>query len=200
MNGARLVLVRHTEPDESMRGRIYGRLDPDLSDAGRAHAERLAATLGGEAVAAVYSSPQRRALATAAPLARRLGVETIVEPGLREIDFGELEGLSVAEAAERYPVEAAWMHAPAAAAFPGGETVSAVCRRAVAAARAIAERHAREAVVVFGHAVTTRAILADALAMPPDAMFRIDQSYGGLSIVEWFDGNPVVRVVNAVRL
>ena len=53
---------------------------------------------------------------------------------------------------------------------------------------------------VFSHAVVVRAILADALAMPPDAMFRLDQSYGGISVVEWFDGNPFVRVVNAARL
>ena len=31
-------------------------------------------------------------------------------------------------------------------------------------------------------------------------MFRLDQSYGGISVVEWFDGNPFVRLVNAVRL
>jgi broad specificity phosphatase PhoE len=148
----------------------------------------------------VYSSPQRRALETAAPLARRLELGTVVEPDLREIDFGELEGLSVETVIERYPVESAWMHAPAAAVFPGGESVAGVRERVVAAATSIAQRHTGESVVVFGHAVTTRAILADALAMPVDAMFRLDQSYGGISIVEWFDGRALVRVVNAVRL
>jgi probable phosphoglycerate mutase len=197
---ARLIFVRHAEPAAEVADRIYGRLDPDLSSRGRAHADDLASSLALEPITAVYSSPLRRASATAAPLAERLGLETIAMPGLREIDFGELEGLSVAEAVERHPVEANWMVAPAGAVFPGGESVAALRSRAVATAREIAGRHADETVAVFSHAVVIRAILADALAMPPDAMFRLDQSYGGISVVEWFDGSTFVRVVNAVRL
>ena len=72
--------------------------------------------------------------------------------------------------------------------------------RAIAATGVIAARHQGETAAVFSHAVVIRAILADALAMAPDAMFRLDLSYGGISVVEWFDGNPFVRVMNAVRL
>src|SRR5437763_1509099 len=133
-------------------------------------------------------------------LATRVGLEALVEPDLRELDFGELEGLTVAEAADRYPIESGWMLAPGDAVFPGGESVAELRARAIGVARTIAERHADATVAVFTHAVTIRAILADALTMPPAAMFRLDQSYGGISIVEWFEGNPFVRVVNAARL
>jgi broad specificity phosphatase PhoE len=197
---ARLIFVRHAEPHDEMRGRIYGRLDPELSERGREHAGALAAELAGEPIAAVYTSPQLRARATAAPLAARLGIEARLEADLREIDFGELEGLTLAEGVERYPAESRWMLAPAGAVFPGGESVAAMRKRAVASAHAIATRHDGETAAVFSHAVVIRAILADALAMPPDAMFRLDQSHGGISVVEWFDGNPFVRLVNAVRL
>jgi len=197
---ARLIFVRHAEPDEAMRERVYGRLDPPLSPRGRAHAEELAATLAREPVAAVYTSPQLRARETAAPLARLLGLEPLVEPDLREIDFGELEGLTPAEAAELHPVAADWLTSPAAAVFPGGESVAAVRDRTVAAAERIAARHPAAVVAVFGHAVAIRTILAQALAMEPDALFRIDQSYGGISVVEWFGGSLFVRVVNAVGL
>lgn len=198
MNPARLVFVRHAEPDEAFRDRVYGRLDPPLSPAGRARAEALAATLAREPVAVLYTSPQLRAQETAAPLARLLGLEPVVEPDLREIDFGELEGLTPAEAADLHPVAAGWLTSPAAAVFPGGESVAALSARAVAAAERIAARHPAETVAVFGHAVAIRTILAHALAMEHDALFRLDQSYGGISVVEWFDGNPFVRVVNAV--
>ena len=200
MNGARLILVRHAEPDERVRDRIYGRLDPELSGRGREHAAAIAAGLQNEPIAAVYTSPRLRALATAGPLASRLGLEARVEDDLREIDFGELEGLTLAEAVERYPAESRWTAAPAEALFPGGESVAGLHTRAIAAARSIAARHEGETAAVFTHAVVIRAILADALAMAPDAMFRLDQSYGGISVVEWFDGNAFVRVVNAVRL
>jgi probable phosphoglycerate mutase len=197
---ARLILVRHAEPEAAVRDRIYGRLDPGLSERGRAHAQAVAPQLAPEPITAVYSSPLARARETAAPLATRLGLEPAIEADLREIDFGELEGLSPAEAIARYPVQASWMVAPGAAEFPGGETVAALWVRATAIARAIAERHPDTTTAVFSHAVVIRAILADALQMPPDAMFRLDQAFGGISVVEWFDGNPLVRVVNAVRL
>jgi broad specificity phosphatase PhoE len=200
MNGARLILVRHAEPHGEVRGRIYGRLDPELSERGGEHAAAIATELAGEPIAAVYTSPRLRARATAAPLAARLGLQARVEDGLREIDFGELEGLTLAEAVERYPDESRWTAAPAGALFPGGESVAALRARAVTAAGSIAARHESETAAVFSHAVVIRAILADALAMSPDAMFRLDQSYGGISVVEWFDGSPFVRVVNAVRL
>ena len=89
------------------------------------------------------------------------------------------------------------MTAPARASFPGGESVASLHERAVRAARKIAARHAGETVAVFSHAVVIRSIVADALAMPLDAMFRLDQSYGGLTTIEWFDGQPFVRMVNA---
>jgi alpha-ribazole phosphatase len=200
MNGARLIFVRHAEPDDAMLDRIYGRLDPALSERGRAHAAEIASQLSAEPIRGLYASPLLRARETAAPLAARLGLDPTVEPDLREIDFGQLEGLSPAEAVARYPVEANWMTAPGTAAFPGGESVAALRQRATNAARAIASSHGGASVAVFTHAVVIRVILADALGMPPDSMSRLDQSYGGISVVEWFDENPFVRVVNAVRL
>ena len=65
MSGARLIFVRHAEPDEWLRGRIYGRLDPGLSEHGNAHADALAADLAREQIVAVYTSPLQRARATA---------------------------------------------------------------------------------------------------------------------------------------
>jgi broad specificity phosphatase PhoE len=200
VSGARLIFVRHAEPDDQVRDRIYGRLDPALSARGAQHADAMAAGLAVEPIDAVYASPLLRARETAAPLAARLGFESLIEPDLREIDFGDLEGLTPAEAAERYPVEAGWMVAPAGAVFPRGESVAALRARAMRIAGTLAERHDGGAAAIFTHAVVIRAILADALGMPPDAMFRLDQSYGGISVVEWFDGNAFVRVVNAVRL
>jgi len=196
----RLILVRHAEPADAVRGRIYGRLDVELSPGGLEAARGLAAMLAGESPSALYSSPLRRALATAEPLARASGLDVGVVPELREIDFGELEGLTSEEAAARYPVEARWTSAPAAASFPGGESVASLRARAADAVVEILARSDGGTVAVFSHAVVIRAILAGALAMPADAMFRLDQSYCGISIVEWFDGTPYVRVVNAPRL
>src|SRR4029077_16396296 len=78
MSGARVIFVRHAEPHEDMRGRIYGRTDVELSVRGFAHAEEIAARLKVEPIVAVYASPLRRAVETARPLASSLGLEPIV--------------------------------------------------------------------------------------------------------------------------
>jgi len=192
---ARLVFVRHARPAQAGVV-VFGRLEVELGAEGLAQAESLVQRLAGERVTAIYSSPQARALATAAPLARELVLEPVLVPDLREMDFGELEGLTPAELQGRYAEYLPWTEAPAAVSFPGGEGTAAVAARAVAAARGIAAAHAGETAVVVSHAVTLRTILADALGMPLDAMFRLDVSHCGISIVDWFGDRPLVRSVN----
>jgi len=183
-----------------MRDRVYGRTDVELSAHGRDNAAQIAAALAAEPIAAIYTSPLRRARETSAPLARALGVEPVTIDDLREIDFGELEGLMISEALARYPVEAQWTIAPAEASFPGGEALATLRERAVRATRALAGRHPGETAAVFTHAVVIRAIVVDALGMPANTLFRLDQSFGGLTVIEWLDGLPFVRAVNATRL
>jgi probable phosphoglycerate mutase len=192
---ARLVLVRHALTAEH-RVRVVGRLDVPLSADGRAQAERLAERLATEPVAAVYSSPLARALDTARPLAARLGLEPIPVADLRELDFGELDGLTLEEVGQRYASFLPWTDAPAAVEFPGGESVVALARRALAAVRSIAADHRDGTAVVVSHGVTLRAVLADALGMELDRMFRLDVTHGGISVVEWYGDRPLVRSVN----
>jgi broad specificity phosphatase PhoE len=57
--------------------------------------------------------------------------------------------------------------------------------------------HAGQTVAVVSHGGVIRTILADALALADDAVFRLDQSCGGVSIVDWLGEVPLVRLVNA---
>jgi broad specificity phosphatase PhoE len=187
----RLLLVRHGEPAEEAHGRCYGTLDVGLSERGREQARRLA----GLPVDAVYSSPRRRALETAACL----GVEPTVDERLRELDFGTLEGRTYDEIEASEPeLFRRWMETPTEVRFPGGECYADLQARALAAAGTIRERHDGETVAIVSHGGVIRAILADALAMPPAAIFRLAQDYGAVSELEWVDGVPVVLRTNCV--
>jgi alpha-ribazole phosphatase len=188
---SRLILVRHCEPQEDARGLCYGRLDIGLSDAGREHAERLAATLKRREWDAVYSSPRLRARETAVAVNR----DVVIDDGLREIDFGELEGRSYDEIAATDPeLYRAWMERPTTVSFPGGESFADLKVRALEALERI--RAAHEAAVVVTHGGVLRAGLAAWLGMPDEAIFRLDQRYGGVTIVDWLDGVPLVRLMN----
>jgi broad specificity phosphatase PhoE len=189
----RLYLVRHAAPDEWAAGRCCGRTDVPLSAEGRRSADRLAAAFADLPVAAVYSSPLRRALATAGPIAAASDREVTLRDGLAEIDFGTFEGRTLDELARAEPdLYARWMAAPTAVRFPGGESYADVRERAVAAARAIVRRHPDQAAVAVAHGGPIRAILGAALDMPDDAVFRLGVPHASVSVVEWMGDQPVV--------
>ena len=92
-----LHFIRHGETDWNAGRRVQGNTDVPLSARGREQAEELAARLADWPIGAIYSSDLRRALETARPLAERLGLEPIVDPILRERNFGAFEGLHDSE-------------------------------------------------------------------------------------------------------
>lgn len=194
----RLVLVRHAEPKESVRGRCYGSLDVGLSQDGRRHAEALGRALSALGMQAVYTSGLRRALETAQSIAEPSGLSARVHPALRELDFGELEGRSYDEIALAEPgLYRAWMENPTTTRFPGGESYPDLRARVLSALAEIRQRHARSVIAVVAHGGVTRVMLATALDMRDDEIFQLDQDYGGVSVVDWFADTAVVRLVNA---
>jgi alpha-ribazole phosphatase len=192
---SRLILVRHAEPQEDARGRCYGSLDIGLSAAGREHAGRLALRLASVECEAVYSSPHVRALETAAAIAAVFGLAPAVDEGLRELDFGELEGRTYDEIAASEPeLYRAWMTTPTKVRFPGGESFADLKARSVAALERIRRLHEHASVVTHGGVL--RAGIAAWLSMPDEAIFRLDQRYCGVTIVDWLDDEPLVRLLN----
>jgi broad specificity phosphatase PhoE len=147
---------------------------------------------------AVYTSPSRRAIDTARALASTHDLTPIELEGLRELDFGSCEGRTYDEiAAEEPDLFRTWMLTPTQVRFPGGESYGELRRRALAAIADLRQRQQARTSAVVSHGGVIRAVLADALAMPEEAIFRLDVRYGGVSIVEWSGTTPIVRLVNA---
>ena len=193
----RLIVIRHPEPVESAAGRCYGSLDVELSAAGLAHAETLAAALGWAGLAGVYSSPRARARLAAEAVAGRHGLAAVVTDELRELDFGQLEGRAYDDIRREFPeLYEQWMRAPTTVRFPGGESYADLRGRAVAATARMRAEHAGRAVAVLTHGGVARAVLADALGMPDEAIFALDQGYGAVNVIDWFGDRPLVRMVN----
>lgn len=193
----RLVLVRHAETEESARGRCYGSLDVGLSFSGRAQSQDLGHRLGELDVAVVVASPRRRAVETASVVAERHGIAVRLDPRLAELDFGELEGRTYDEIAASLPdLYEAWMTRPTEVRFPGGECYSELEERALACVSSLLGEFDGRTVVAVTHGGIVRAVLRDVLGMPRELVFRISVAPGSLSIVEWLDGQPVVRCVN----
>jgi alpha-ribazole phosphatase len=194
---SRLVLVRHGEPDGSVRGRCYGRLDVSLSPRGRVQMRHTRRRLADAHFAAFYSSPQRRSLESAHILAGRRGSVAMCE-GLREMNFGGCEGLTYREIAKRFPaLYEQWMSTPTAVTFPGGEPFAGMVLRVREALDRIRAAHPQRAVAVVSHGGVNRIALVSALGLDPGRMFRLDQGYASINVIDYFGDTPLVRLINA---
>ena len=194
----RLVLVRHGEPEAATRGRCYGKLDVPLSAGGREQVERAAERLRRSPLGAVYASPRRRARESAEIIAASCALDVRIEEGVCEINFGLFEGLTYDEIARRFPDEyRAWMERPTEIDFPGGESFARMRERVESSAAKLCAAHAGGAIAIVAHGGVNRIILAAALRMNASDIFRLEQSYAGVSVLDYYDQTPVVRCVNA---
>jgi alpha-ribazole phosphatase len=193
----RMVLIRHAEAEDAYAGRCYGSLDVALSPTGHQHAHQVAERLADLPVTLVASSPRRRAMDTAAPIAARHGLAVEVLPGLREMDFGSLEGRTYTEIEQAMPeLWHEWMTHPTALRFPDGESYEDLHARACHAVDTLRRDHPSQTLVVVAHGGVLRALLADALELASHNIFRLDQSYCAINVIDWFDNTPVIRIIN----
>ena len=149
-------------------------------------------------LAAVYSSDLKRARYGGEALASNRDVELIVDPAFRELFFGDWEGLNFKEIDERYPGAMEGRMRDIVNYRPqGGETVGELSERVGAGLRKAVADNQGQALAVVAHSAGNRALLLQAMGCPPDLIWRLDQSYGCLNIVDFFlDGFTVVRQVN----
>ncbi len=195
----RIWLIRHGEPDPGIRGRCYGRLDVSLSAEGRRQLEPVAKRLASEPLSAIYTSPRKRALESAEIIAapHACGVQT--EHDLREIDFGDFEGLTYDDISKLYPaLYRQWMDQPTEVEFPNGESFSMMRSRVTRAVAALHDRHAGQSVALVTHGGAIRIVLADALSVPSANVFRIAQRCAAINLIHFVGSHPVVELVNGV--
>lgn len=164
-----LHLLRHgaTVSNLMRPPRLQGQhVDLELSDEGRAQAERTAQALAERPIAAIYSSPMQRAQQTAEAVAalHRLSVQTVEE--LVEVDVGHWENLQWNEIeqsdAENYR---RFMEDPVRFGYPGGESLEQVVARVTPAFERLAQQHLGEEIVVVAHRVVNRTYLGYLLGL-----------------------------------
>jgi broad specificity phosphatase PhoE len=176
---------------------LHGQSDPPLTPTGRRQARAAAEALAALPVAALYASDLRRARATAALAARRLGLEVQCLKELRERHFGAWEGTAVSELARREPEALAALWGDAAFAPPGGESMDALGVRVLEAVDGLVTRHRGGTVAVFGHGGAHRAVLGRVLGLGPAALLRLALDPGHAAVVRCFpDGAADVAALN----
>ncbi|SDT31743.1 histidine phosphatase family protein [Jiangella sp. DSM 45060] len=190
-----LYVVRHGQTSLTAARRFSGGgvPGPSLDDTGREQAARAAELLGGSGAVAVVTSPMVRTRETAAVIGRRLGVAPVVDGEWREADFGEWEGLTLAEIGERHPDALSNWFGATTASPPGGESLDDVTLRVGAARDALLAAYPGQPVVVVTHSIPMRTLTRLALGAPPESLFRLLPSPGSVTELQYYaDGSTAV--------
>ena len=126
-----LFFLRHGQTDFSRENRFCGSIDPPINEVGARMAEAFGAAYASKPWNAIYASTSLRARQTAGALADKVKLPIVTDPGLREVSYGDWEGLSHDDAKQRWPeAYAYWAADTASRSTPGGETAFAVAARA----------------------------------------------------------------------
>ena len=153
-----LLFIRHAETD--LAGRFCGHSNPPVNEHGQCQIEELLQLLEGESIDAVYSSDLLRSLTTADAIAKKFGLAPVTIPGLREIDFGEWEGLSWEEIESRDRNYASkWSKAYPALPAPGGELFEAFQSRVLTEVKHILATPKQKCAAVVTHGGVMRIVL-----------------------------------------
>jgi probable phosphoglycerate mutase len=176
-----LLIVRHGESapalPEAPAPKVDGHSDPELAPLGREQAERLGERLAHEHIDAIYVTTLRRTAETAAPLAKRLGLEPIVEADLREIYLGEWEGMAFRKyVAERHPIAVQMLTEQSWGAIPGAETNEQFAARVQGGLDRIIAAHPGQRVVVVVHGGVIGQLIALATGTSPFAFIGADNA------------------------
>lgn len=151
----------------------------------------------GKALAAVYCSNLTRAVKSAEIIAAPYGLEPIVTPDLRERSFGIWEGMSFTEIKEKYPVEfEAWADNPLKYSPINGENTIEVKERVINSLKSILAGHNGENLAIVAHGGINRIILCHIMGIPLENIFRIEQSFASVNIIEFWEKYPVVKGLN----
>ena len=197
----RLIVWRHGQTDWNVAGRLQGQTDTSLNETGHAQAAEMAARLATLSPSRIVSSDLERAASTAEKLATLVGLPVETDARLREVSFGEREGLTRREVRDRYPELEARFRRGEEIVSPGGESHADAAERFSAALREVtAVMASDETVVVVAHGAVIRVGICAFIGLPQEywrsfggfsngCWAVLQEGFGRWQITEWNAGN-----------
>lgn len=192
-----VLLIRHGENDYVKKGRMAGRLPGvHLNKRGQAQAQAVAEKLCGAPIKAVYSSPMERALETAEPLAKALGLEIIPRPGLLESDIGEWHDQRW-KGLRRTKIWKTVQYRPSLFRFPGGESFLEGQARICQEILELCSMHdPKDVFVCVSHADPIKLAVAYFIGLPLDMFQRLAVSPASITALQIGEGHSSLLTLN----
>ena len=193
----RLLLVRHGDTDYNHNRRFLGHTDIEMSAFGIKQVMRLRDYIAGEKINAVFSSDLKRTIKTAEILTAGRKLDIVLCPELREVNYGECEGLSFGQIGEQYPdVAAKCLNFNLELDFPGGEDFKTFIKRTRSFLKRLKNQPANNTVLVVSHGGPLKTLICHFLGLNMKNWDRIHLDTASLSIVYLNAKNPVLTRFN----
>lgn len=193
----RLYLLRHGEVESRYHRVFGGRIDMELSPLGHQQVQALADYFQRHPPHVMYASPMKRVQQTLAPLAKWTGLQPIVLPGLREVDFGVWTGLSWEQVYERFKVSAFdWLNQLEQGSIAEAESTANFRKRVDESLRQMLQQSAHKEVAVVAHGGVIRMLLAIILNLPFAKMSAFDVEYASITKVKIAPAKTEVELLN----
>ena len=192
-----ILLVRHGENDYVKKGRLAGRLPGvHLNEKGREQAQAVAEKLSGAAIKAVYSSPMERAMETAEPIAKALGLDVVVRQGLIEVDVGEWQDKKL-KGLKRLKIWRKVQQMPSVMRFPGGETFAQAQHRITQELQTLADQHEpKDIVVCVSHSDPIKLAVSYFIGQPLDLFQRLSVMPASISALYFGEEGSFLLTLN----
>lgn len=193
----RVYLIRHGQTIWNKEMKYQGHTDIALSDEGLEQARCVAKRLAKESLAAVYASDLSRAFVTAETIAESHGQTVTALPALREICFGDWEGLTYNGINEKWPdiMHDLYVY-PENVIIPGGESFHILKERSSAAMQELVEKHPNQTIVVVSHGGTIRTLICAALNIHLNHVWNIRQDNTAVNIIDYYEARTMVSLLN----
>ena len=195
----KLFLVRHGQTDWNLNRRFQGQSDVPLNQTGIHQAEQVAARLSAEKIDVIYSSDLSRAVETAKIC--RSGFQPDIpfqtDQRLREVNFGDWEGLTYNEIKEKYPDSlASWERDVYGSSPPDGETLSDLAKRVQSFLDDLLTKHDDQTILVVAHGGVLQTLVCLALKLPPTMYWQFYLSTASLSKISFYPAGAILNLLN----
>jgi probable phosphoglycerate mutase len=192
-----IYIARHGQTNWNILGKTQGHGNSDLTDKGKEQAKQLAYALKEYPIDMIFTSDLGRAIETAQIIGDEIDVKVQETNALREMGFGEWEGLLIDEIKSNYAsVYTTWRNEPHLAQIPGGETLHLIKDRVDSFIQSLNKKYDNKHILLVTHSVTVRVMLLAFLNSGMENIYRIKQDNTALNIVEYRDYGPVVIKMN----
>ena len=193
----KLYLIRHGESEWNILSKVQGQSNARLTKKGIEQATKAAKRLSEEKIDAIYSSDLDRAYDTAKIIADKLNLKVKKLQELREIRFGVWEGLTSSEIQDKYKNEhVIWMTEPHKLELPQAEKLIDVQERMLKSVNEIMRDNEDKNVLIVSHGSAIKALILGILDIDLSGYNKISIGNVGLTIIEYRDYSPVIRVLN----